>query len=60
MGPISVQGQKSSRQHISEVNLSAILLQTYFRVTPQLRIGHWTRDKERKVNKYLQKLLPLH
>ena len=60
MGPISVQGQKSFGQRVSEVNLSAIPSQTYLRVTPQLRIGHWTRDKERKVNKYLQKLLPPH
>ena len=58
MGPISVRGQKSSRQRMSEVNLSVIPSQTYFRVTPQLRIGHWTMDEERKVNKYLQKLLP--
>ena len=60
MGPISVRGQKPSRQHVSEVNLSAISSRTYFGVTSQLRVGHWTRDKNRKVNKYLQKLLPPH
>ena len=53
MGPICVRGQKPPRQCVSKVNLSVISSQTYFRVTPQLKMGHWTRDKKRKVNKYL-------
>ena len=55
MGPISVRGQKFSRQHVSKTNLSALSSRTYFRATSQLRVGHWTRDKDKKADKYLQK-----
>ena len=47
MGPINVRGQKPSRQLVSEVNLSALsshLLRGY--VTT--KVGHWTRDKNKK------------
>ena len=60
MGPINIRGQKPSWQLVSEVNLSALSSQTYFEVTSQLRVGHWTRDKNKKVDKYLQRLLPPH
>ena len=60
MGPISVRGQKYSRQHVSEVNLSALSSQTYFGATSRLRVGHWTRDKDKKADKYLQRLRPPH
>ena len=60
MGPISVRGQKYSRQHVSEMNLSALSSRTYFGATSQLRVGHWTRDKDKKADKYLQRLQPPH
>ena len=60
MGPISVRGQKYSRQHVSEVNLSTLSSQTYFEATSWLRVGHWTRDKDKKADKYLQRLRPSH
>ena len=60
MGPISARGQKYSRQHVSEVNLSALSSRTYSGATSQLRVGHRTRDKDKKTDKYLQKLQPSH
>ena len=60
MGPISVRGQKYPRQHVSEMNLSTLSSRTYFEATSPLRVGHWTRDKDKKTDKYLQKLRPSH
>ena len=54
MGPISVQGQKYPRQHMSEMNLSTLSLRTYFEAMTQLRVGHWIRDKDKKADKCLQ------
>ena len=56
MGPISARGQKYPRQHASEMNLNTLSSRTYFGATSQLRVGHRTRDKDKKANKYLQRL----
>ena len=53
MGPVFVRGQNPSRQYVSEDDLNAILLQTHFGVTLPLKVGHGTKGKEEKVNKYL-------
>ena len=60
MGPIFVRGQNPSRQYVSEDDLNAILLQTHFRVTLPLKVGHGTKGKKEKINKYLEQLLPPH
>ena len=58
MGPVFVQEQNPSRQYVSEDDLNAILLQTYFRATLPLKVGHGTKGKKEKINKYLEQLLP--
>ena len=40
--------------------MNAILLQTHFRATLPLNVGHGTKRKKEKINKYLEQLLPLH
>ena len=60
MGPISVQGQQYPQQHVSEMNLSTLSSRTYFGTASQLRVGHWIRDKDKKTDKYLQRLQPPH
>ena len=37
----------------SEDDLNVTLLQTYFGATLPLKVGHRTKDKKEKVNKYL-------
>ena len=53
MGPVCVRGQNPSRQYVSEDDLEAILLQTHFEATLPLKVGHGTKGKKKKVNKYL-------
>ena len=60
MGPLFVQGQSPSRQHVSEADLNAVSSQTYLEATLPLKVGHWAKGKKGKINKYLQQLLPSH
>ena len=60
MSLVFVRGQNPSRRYMSEDNLNAILLQTHFRATLPLKMGHGTKGKKEKVNKYLEQLLPPH
>ena len=60
MGPISIREQKYTQQQVSEVNLSALSSRTYYGVTSQWRVEHWTNDKSKKADKYLQRLWPPH
>ena len=50
---VFVRGQNPSRQYESEDDLNATLLQTHFGATLPLKVGHETKDKKEKVNKYL-------
>ena len=43
---MNVRGEKPSRQQGSEVSKSAISSWTFFEVTSQLRVGHWTMGKK--------------
>ena len=60
MGSISVRGQQYPQQNVSEMNLSTLSSRTYFGTTSQLRVGHWIKDKDKKADKYLQRLRRLH
>ena len=60
MGLVFVRGQNPSRQYVSEDDLNAILLQTHFKTTLTLKVGHGTKGKKEKINKYLEQLLPPH
>ena len=60
MGPVFIRGQDPSRQYASENNLNAILLQIHFKATLPLKVGHGTKGKKEKINKYLEQLLPPH
>ena len=53
MGPVFVRGQNPSRQYVSKDNLNVILLLTHFRATLPLKVGHGTKGKKEKINKYL-------
>ena len=48
MGPVFVQGQNPSQQHVSETNLSPVSSQTYFEAMLPLKEGHWPKAKEKK------------
>ena len=43
-----VREQNPSRQYVSKVDLKAILLQTHFRATLPLKVGHGTKGKKEK------------
>ena len=62
MSPVCIRGQNPSRQYVSEDDLEAILeailLQTHFEATLPLKVGHGTKGKKEKMNKYLEQLLP--
>ena len=60
MGPVFIRGQNPSRQYESEDDPNAILLQTHFKATLPLKVGHGTKGKKEKINKYLEQLLPPH
>ena len=49
MGPVFVRGQNHSQQYVSKDDLNAILLQTHFRVTLPLKVGHGTKGKKEKI-----------
>ena len=53
MGPICVREQNHSQQYASEDDLEVILLQTHFETTLPLKVGHGTKCKKEKINKYL-------
>ena len=53
MGPICVQGQDPSRHYVSEDDLNAVLSQTHFEVALPQKVGHETKGKKEKINKYL-------
>ena len=52
MGLVFVQGQNPSRQYVSEDDLNVILLQTHFKAILPLKVGHKTKGKKEKINKY--------
>ena len=43
-----VQGQNPSRQYVSKIDRNAILLQTHFKATLPLKVGHGTKGKKEK------------
>ena len=49
MGPVFVRGQNPSRQYVSEDDLNTILLQTHFRATLPLKVGHGTKGNKEKI-----------
>ena len=49
MGPVFVRGQNPSRKYVSEDDLNTILLQTHFRATLPLKVGHGTKGKKEKI-----------
>ena len=53
MSSVFVRGQNPPRQYVSKDDLNAMLLQTHFRATSALKVGHGTKGKKEKVNKYL-------
>jgi len=55
---VLVRGQNPPRQYESKDDLNFILLQTHFRATLLLKVGHETKGKKEKMNKYLEQLLP--
>ena len=53
MGPVCVRGQNPSRQYVSEDDLNAALSQTHFEVVLPQKVGHGTKGKKEKTNRYL-------
>ena len=48
MSPVFVREQNHSQQYVSEDDLNAILLQTLFRATLPLKVGHETKGKKER------------
>ena len=53
MDPVYVRGQNPSRPYVSEDDLNAALSQTHFEVVLPQKVGHGTKGKKEKINKYL-------
>ena len=53
MSSVFVRGQNPPRQYVSKDDLNAMLLQTHFEVVLPQKVGHGTKGKKEKINKYL-------
>ena len=53
MGPVFFREQNPSWQYVSEDDLNAVLSQKHFETTLPLKVGHGTKGKKEKINKYL-------
>ena len=55
MSLVFVRGQNPSQQYVSEDDLNSILLQTHFRATLPLKVGHGTKGAVYNMEECIEK-----